>query len=249
MQIKTKALIIKQRNIGENDRILTLLTSDMGVIEATARSVKSTKSVLSASCQLLSYSEFCLFKGKSNYIVNSAETINNFYKLRLDVVKVSLAGYFCELANFLSPTNDNSWSVLRLLLNTLHLLETGKKDMELLKSIFELRILAVSGFMPDLVGCQSCGEFIKETMFFLPIDGMIMCGDCMGGSFGAPKIALPEPVLMAMRHIVYSSDDKVFSFTLKDEPVKWLSHITEQYMLNQTDARFNSLEMYKTLKI
>lgn len=249
MQIKTKALVLKQRNIGENDRILTLLTSDMGIIEATARSVKSTKSALSASCQLLSYSDFCLFKGKSNYIVNSAETINNFYKLRLDVVKISLAGYFCELSSFLSPTHDNSWPVLRLLLNTLHLLEEDKKDMELLKSIFELRALAISGFMPDLVGCQSCGEYVKDSMFFLPVDGMIICSDCMSDTLEMTKISLPLPVLMAMRHIVYSSDDKVFSFALKDEPVKWLSYITEQYMLHQTDAHFNSLEMYKTLKI
>lgn len=77
-----------------------------------------------------------------------------------------------------------------MLLNTLHLLEEDKKDMELLKSIFELRALAISGFMPDLVGCQSCGEYVKDSMFFLPVDGMIICSDCMSDTLEMTKISL-----------------------------------------------------------
>ena len=160
MQIKTRGIILKQRNIGENDRILTALTAELGIIEIAARGVKSVRSPLSSPSQILAYSEFCLFKGKqSYYIIDSAETVNTFYSLRLDVAKLALAVYFCDLAAYLSPGVESAPECLRLLLNTLHFLQEERQDAVLLKSIFELRILSVTGFMPDLVGCAQCGEF------------------------------------------------------------------------------------------
>ncbi|MEG0692001.1 MAG: DNA repair protein RecO [Oscillospiraceae bacterium] len=253
MQLKTKGIILKQRNIGENDRILTILTSDFGLIEATARGVKSTRSALSASCQILSYSDICLYKGKGNYIVNSAETINSFYSLRLDIVKIALAGYFCELTSYLSPTTDNANDYIKLLLNSLYLLQENKKSEALLKSIFELRALAIAGFMPNLVCCTECGEFEQQLMFFLPLDGLIVCVDCFQTSqFNKEttiKFKVFAPVLSALRHIIFSQAEKMFSFNVTGDSLAQLCFITENYTLLHTEGKFNSLEMYKSLKI
>ncbi len=253
MQLKTQGIILKQRNIGENDRIVTILTSDFGIIEATARGVKSTRSSLSAACQILSYSDICLYKGKGNYIVNSAETINSFYSLRLDIQKIALAGYFCELTTYLSPTIDNANDYIKLLLNSLYLLQENKKSEDILKSIFELRALSIAGFMPDLVCCNECGEFEKELMYFLPLDGLIVCEDCFGNSGynrdTTIKFKLFSPVLSALRHIIFSPPDKIFSFKLTGDSLAQLCFITENYTLLHTEGKFNSLEMYKSLKL
>lgn len=253
MQLKTQGIILKQRNIGENDRILTILTADFGLIEATARSVKSTRSALSAACQLLSYSDICLYKGKGNYIVNSAETINSFYSLRLDVVKIALAGYFCELTTYLSPTLDNANDYIKLLLNTLYLLQEGKKSETVLKSIFELRALSVAGFMPDFVCCKACSAFQKELMYFLPLEGLLVCEDCYGGSAYSLETTIKfkvfPPVLSALRHIVFSPPEKIFSFNLTDDSLLSLNFITENYTLLHTEGKFNSLGIYQSLKL
>ena len=147
MQLKTNGIILKQRNIGENDRIVTVLTQDMGLIEICARRSRSPKNPLTAPTQVLNYSSFCLYKGKAAYyIADTAESIRSFYDLRLDVVKLSLAGYFAELCAFLSPTAENGEELLRLILNTCHLLESDRYSMEHLRPVFELRALSASPY-------------------------------------------------------------------------------------------------------
>ena len=137
MQAKTAGMILKQRDIGENDRILTVLSQDMGLIEVCARRSKSPKNPLTAATQVLCYSSFELYKGKASYyIADSAEIIRPFYDLRLDVVKVALASYFAELCAAVSPTVETSDEILRMLLNTMHLLETERYTIGHLRPIF-----------------------------------------------------------------------------------------------------------------
>lgn len=269
MLIKTQGIVLKQRNIGENDRILTILSKDLGIIEASARGVNRRNSPLQGASQVLCYSEFCLYQGKNRYSVNSATSIEQFYDLRLDVVKLSLAVYFCDLMAFLFPFTEGeiieknlgnrAWEYLRFLLNTLYLLEKEKRSAQLLKSIFELRILSLSGFMPDLVCCQRCQAYEKEEMYFFPVESQLICGDCLKGgeesldgisSEGTEqvKFAAPKSVLYAMRHIIYSDEDKVFSFNLSGKALEQLNFITENYTLIQTDTRFKSLEFYQQMK-
>ncbi len=253
MQIKTRGLALKHRNIGENDRIVTYLTGDLGVIEACARGVKSVRSQLSGPTQLLSYAELCLFKGKQPYyILDSAGTINSFYSLRLDVAKLALAGYFAELTCCISPGLENAPDFLRLLLNTLHLLQEEKFSLPLLKSIFELRALSVGGFMPNLVGCAVCGEYEKPGMVFFPLEGILVCGECFPASpYNREDVlrhALPAPVLAAMRRIVFSELDRLFSFRLSGASLEQLSRITEGYVLLHTEGKFKSLDCYRQLQ-
>lgn len=249
---KTKGIVLKQRNIGENDRILTLLTASMGLIEGAARRVKSPKSPLAAACQLFAYSEFCLFRGRqSYYIIDSAETLHSFYPLRMDVEKTALAGYFCELTDQLSPTPDNSGEILRLLLNTLHFLQEDKQENGWLKSLYELRVLSAAGFMPNLVGCAECGEYEKEGMLFLPLEGILICSDCFAASpynrQNVIRAKLPPAVLAAMRHIVFSEPERLFSFRLTGSSLALFTRITEIYVRLHTEGKFPSLEVYRSL--
>lgn len=251
MQIKTLGFVLKQRNIGENDRIVTVLTADFGVIEVSARGVKSSRSGISAVCQILTYSEFCLFKSKSGYIINSAEIVSSFYNLRLDVVKVALAGYFCELVTYLSPSAETAPDFLKLLLNTLYFLNERKKDEKLLKAIFELRSISISGFMPDLVCCNECARFESELMYFIPLDGLLICDECLVNSRfrgdSIIKYKVYSPVLSALRHIVYSTAEKIFSFKLEGNSLDQFCFIVENYVLLHTEGKFRSLEVYESL--
>lgn len=249
MLIKTRGLVLKQRNIGENDRILTVLTQDRGVIEMSARGVKRMKSRLSGATQTLCYSEFCLYEGKNYFSVNSAETLYSFYDLRLDVVKLSLAAYFCDIAAFISPPAETGKGFLRFLLNTLSLLEKDKRQPALLKGIFELRVMALSGFMPDLVCCSGCGCYESEKMYFLPIEGLLYCDSCAEKELSSDiiKYTVPAAVLYAMRHVIYSEDERVFAFKLTGKSLEQFGFITENYLLIHTEGKFKSLDIYRRM--
>ena len=140
------------------DKLLTLLSSDQGLMTAVVKNPGSGKSRVSAACEMLAYSEFCLFSGRTRYIIDSAELLNNFYSLRNSLTGLSLAAYLAELTKFVMPQKENAEEILRLLLNTLYLLEKGEKSERLLKAVYELRLMCLSGFQPDVDGCAGCGK-------------------------------------------------------------------------------------------
>ncbi|MDD2956578.1 MAG: DNA repair protein RecO [Oscillospiraceae bacterium] len=246
MQITQEAIVIRERSIGEDDRLLTLLCRQEGVITAYARGAQKMKSTLGPSCGLLAYSTFQLFHSRERYIVDRADTINLFFGLRQDIEKLALASYLAEVACVTAPSGQDSEAFLRLLLNCLHFLEKGAFAPVFIKPVFELRCLAMSGFMPDLVACCGCGCYEAEKMYLAVNDGTLWCGECVSGP-EAKYMALTPGVLAAMRHVIYSELPKLFSFRLSDEGIRYLGRVCEAYFLAQMGQGFQTLDFYHSL--
>ena len=244
LHVETDGLVIKEQNVGESDRLITILTSKYGVIRAFVRGGKSVKSKLLSGTQLLAYSDFTFFKGRDSYTVDGAIPKNVFFDLRSDIDSLSIAFYLAELCGELAPENDDSDEILRLLLNSVHLLTTKKADRLLVKSVAELRAMSISGYMPNLVACDGCGEFEAEMVYFNLQHGDFRCPDCNQGRIGIP---IGVSTLTAMRHIIYSEPKKIFDFTLKDAALNELSLVTEKFTLEQTGKHFKTLDFYKSL--
>ncbi len=242
MQINTEGLVIRERSVGENDRLITVLTRDCGLIKAFANGAKRLKSRSQSATQLLAYSSFIFYQGRDSYTVNDARSKEIFFKLRQDIEKLSLAQYFCELAEELAPEMDAADDYLKLMLNALHFLAKDARPKLMLKSVVELRMLGLSGYMPDLTACEACGNFEDGKMYFESRSGTLTCEACGG----AGNLINPS-VLAAMRHICYAEFVKLFNFTLPDDAYRALSEATEHYLLTQTQKTFKTLEFYKTL--
>ena len=73
MQTATTGLVLRQVKVGEADRIITILTPDLGVISASARGSLRMKSALFSATGLFCYSEFSLSSGRSHYFVDAAQ--------------------------------------------------------------------------------------------------------------------------------------------------------------------------------
>ena len=99
-----KCLVLKEKNVGEINKSISVLTAKKGVIDILVRGgQKSVKN--SASTQLFSYSSLCLDEknnpgGQTQYYLNSSELLRSFYNIRLDIKKTALASYFSELLLF-----------------------------------------------------------------------------------------------------------------------------------------------------
>ena len=144
MQMQTEGLIIKSRDINENDTVVKILTGDLGLISAFANGTKKVKSrTASAAVSPMTYSRLTLYRGRESYIVDDAKAIDVFFGLREDIEKLSLANYFCELAGEFSPENTEAHEFLSLTLNLLHLLSEDKRSVDFLKPVGELRMLAI----------------------------------------------------------------------------------------------------------
>ena len=251
MTIKTKAIVLKHHFLSEEDKMLFLLSKDYGLIEAKARGIKRLKGSLLNSTEDCCCSDFCLFSGKRGYIVNSADKIDNFFSLRNDIEKMALASYFCELTYFLTPTAENAEVFLRLLCNFLYFLANDKRSPAFLKPVYELRAMSESGFTPNLVGCEACGIYEDDLMYFYPQQGVILCRRCMGQQDMVKQeqanFQLAPPVLAAMRHILFSEMNKLFQFKVNSETLRYLDSISEYYVKLYLERTLNTLEFYHSL--
>ncbi len=250
MQLRTDGIVIKEQSIGESDILVTLLTRDKGVISVWAKNAMRARSKLGTATDLLCYSQFELFHNKERYSVNSAEVKEIFFGLRSDIEKIALGGYFAQLIYIMIPQEEPAEEPLRLLLNALHYLEKDKRPPALIKAVFELRLLALSGFMPDLVGCTQCGNFESQRFYVSPVQGDMLCDRCYINASrqqAGYRIAVDRTVLAGMRHIIYSDFSKLFAFSIPEQSVRGLSLVCEKFMLAQTGRSYPALEFYHSL--
>lgn len=243
MKIATKGLVIREQTIGESDRLVTLLTADWGLVRAFVRGAKQTRSRLASSTSLFAYSDFSLYRSRDAFVVDNASPIEVFFDLRRDIVRLGLAQYFAQLAYELAAEEQPAEEMLSVILNSLHLLCSSSKDIRIIKSAVELRLLSLGGYMPNILACAGCSAYETDLMYFDTLDGCIYCESC--GKAGA--IPCSKNVITAIRFICLTEPKKIFSFTLSDENLDLLSDISERYLLSRLQKRFSTLEFYKGL--
>ena len=251
MHLKTHAIVLAQTPFGSQDKLLTLLSSDQGMMTAVVKNPGRGKSKMSAACEMLAYSEFCLFSGRTRYIIDSAELENNFFGLRSSLTGLSLAAYLAELTRFVMPQKETADETLRLLLNPLYLLEKKEKSEQMLKAVYELRLMCLSGFQPDVDGCAGCGKN-EGNFWLLPGDGIVLCEDCLPEyqklqERPVSRVVFPEAVRKAFLHVITAPPQKLFSFRLSAEAEKAFGQAAEAFTLFQTGGKFGTLDFYKAM--
>lgn len=245
MQITTMGLVLRATKTGEADRILSILTADYGVVSAVAKGSLRLKSKLFSATSLFCYSEFTLFEGKTMCVVDEASVQEVFFGLHEDVEAMALAMYFAEIASTVNPAGEEAAAQLKLLLNSLYFLSEKKRQPRLIKAAYELRTLTNGGFMPNLVACAACMQYDSGSFFFDCSTGLLYCQSCAEKK--GIQCNLDAPALAAMRHIIFSQDSKVFSFTLPPQSLALLSQAAGQYTLICMEKPMKTLSFLETV--
>lgn len=245
-RLETDALVVNEMNVGESDKLLTLLSRKYGIIRAFSSGSKKINSKKFSASSLLSYANFSLVKTGDTYKIYEAEIINSFFDVGSDITLLSIAQYFCELASKTVPTETYAEDYLRLFLNSLYFLIKEKLNPELIKAITELRLSTVMGYMPMLVACDNCAKYEDDVMYFNLNSGKIFCNNCIENKNEC--VAVDRTILSAMRHIVFSPFQNIYKFSIPDEKISILSNITEKYIELQTEHSFKTLDFYKQIK-
>ena len=173
-----------------------------------------------------------------------------FLGLRNDPSLLALGAYIADVLNQLSDSDADCGELLRLGLNCIFALSKLGKPTELVRAAFEFRAMTLSGFMPDLSGCEFCGEEPADILFDLR-RGALCCRSCRDAFSGEKGIALPcpPPVLAALRYFGEAPLSRLLSVKLDIRALPALVGITEAYMLTQLERNFRSLDFYKGFKI
>ena len=224
--IKMSGIIISESNLGDYDKMLTMLTPGLGKISCVAKGARRPKSALLAGTQLFCFGEYLMYKGANTYNINSCETIEVFYNLRTDLDKLNTAIEITKIIRNVTDENENCYRILQLYLNTLYTLSETDKNLELVDSIFKLKILCLLGFAPRINECVNCKN--KENIKYFSIkDNGFKCENC--GKLDKGAISVSESTISAIKYIVLAPAKKLYSFNLKDESLEELKMITKLY--------------------
>lgn len=164
---KTEAIIIKRRNFGEGDRILTVLTKTYGKIQVRAPGVRKITSRRSSHIELLNLTLFTLYRNSHSFlpIVTEAQVLEEFLPIKKSLKKIGFAYYICELVGALCAQNQENRSIFFLARDTLFKLSNYSSSNIKIIDDFEDEILVSLGFLPrqhKLIDKRSFIESILE---------------------------------------------------------------------------------------
>lgn len=144
-QIVVEGIILKRRNVGEADRIITILTREYGKLVIKAVGVRKVSSKRSSHIEPLNHTFLSLYKGKGMPILTEITTKESFPQIKEDLVKIGFAYHLCELIDGLCPEGQENTHVFDLLR---HVLADLCKEGNVVERIheFEVALLTTLGY-------------------------------------------------------------------------------------------------------
>ncbi len=199
---KAKGLVLRTRTLGEADRLVMLLTFEVGKFEAVAKGARKIKSKLAAGIDLFTFGNFNFHHGKTWPIITGQDPIERFNRFREDPDLYPYGLYLNELTDKLISGCENCDAICNLLLASWRALEEGT-DRNLLCRAYELKLADLAGYHLHLHSCTSCGSPSSAT--FSPRQGGLLCSRCSD----ADVIKISEGTLALARHLLKSTVDKL----------------------------------------
>lgn len=216
--IKVKGIVIKEVQYKDNDKIITILTDTLGKVSCIAKGAKKTNSPILANAQYLVYNEFVLYKSRNFYYINSANVIDTFYNIRIDLDKLEISFELTRLLIKVTDENEDTSYILKLFLNTMYILGKNIKDINLVIAIFKIKLFCLLGFMPHIEKCYLCGQVLNsiDEIYYDYVGNNFLCNNCINNKDKRRYIKINKATLIAIEYIMKADIKRVFSFELKD---------------------------------
>ncbi|MBE5934470.1 MAG: DNA repair protein RecO [Lachnospiraceae bacterium] len=232
--------VLSASPVGDYDKRLTILTKEYGKITVFARGARRQNSMLMACSQPFTFGNFTVYRGKNAYNLMSAEINNYFVELRDDIEAVTYGLYFCEFVDYYTKENQEASQVLKLLFQSCRALTHKDLDKRMVRFVFEAKLIYLNGEITPLHECIKCGE--KESLVGLSVEnGGMICGNCI--STVGDIIKLSQSAIYTLQYIMFSSIEKLYSFSVTEEVIKEIEFAMRCYIGRYVDRKFKSMEM------
>ncbi len=176
--------MLRRKDIGEADRILTLFTPGQGKVRVVAKGIRKPRSRKAGHLELFTRSRLLLAAGRDLDIVTQAEGVDAHRPLREDLLRSAYAAYMVELLDRFTPDEEENPELYDLLRQGL-VWASEAGDLALAARYYELHLLGLAGYQPQLQRCVVCGTpLVPEDQFFSAVDGGVVCARC--GGAGTP---------------------------------------------------------------
>lgn len=232
---KSPAIVLRQRRLGETDKIITLYTAEYGKVDAVAKGVRRLKSRLAGNVEPLSHGSFLLARGRNLDIITQVQSIESFQPLHDDLGRLSHALYAAELLDRATEERSENFALYRLLLDTLRRL-AERDDLERTLRYYEMSVLGQLGYRPELQRCVVCGTELvsQEVVRWAANLGGVVCSNCRPQN--TVLSTLSHTTLHALRVLQRENFQEVVDLELDHDTAVALEHLLREaihYALDQ----------------
>lgn len=179
--LRTRAIIIRSQRWGDADRIVTLYSSDLGKIRATARGARRMKTRFSGVLEPFGIVDATLFQKTPDGLgqISQIDLIKNFKAIREDLGVMAAAAKMVHMVEMITADRDPNPEMYSALVYALENL-LPDRDLALTTLLFQIHVLGYTGFRPQIDRCTACGNIASPHMpqWFSPRLGGMVCNGC-----------------------------------------------------------------------
>ncbi len=247
---KTDAIVLSDSELGDQDKIITLLSDQYGKIRAVAKGARRLKSRFAPAVQMPSYVNAVLYRSQRIEVdtFNECKINSPFLGIRNDLVRLSYGYYLVELIMKFIRGAETPPFLFDLVLKMLFLLETTpEKSLPVLMRSFELKMLTILGYRPYLAGCVDCHRRIEKSrqVYFSGYEGGILCSSCSRKRVG--KLVSYEAIRW-MKFFANTPLKKLANMRAGEKIEKELKVIPESYIPHRLGEDVLSYDFIETVQ-
>jgi DNA repair protein RecO (recombination protein O) len=178
--LKTEALVIGSRRLGEADRVITLYTRERGRVAAVAKGIRRTRSKVGGRLEPFSLVHVLLYSGHGSlYTVTGADTIRTFQPVREALFRLQEGAHLLEAVARLFPEEEQNPAAFNLLVRSVAALAQAVDRRAAAQVVIaaRLKLLLILGYLPGLDECVFCGSR-ERLCAFRPSQGGVLCSEC-----------------------------------------------------------------------
>ncbi|HLF27068.1 MAG TPA: DNA repair protein RecO [Anaerolineae bacterium] len=248
---RTEAIVLRRSDLGEADRLLTLLTPERGKLRVIAKGARKIASRKSGHVELFNRVNFLVARGRGEFdIISQAETIEPFRALREDLLRSTYAHYAAELLDRFAEEGTPQPELFDLLADALGWL-AHSPNLALTARYFELRLLTLTGFQPQVFHCVAGGEPLDEVQSdemygWSPGEGGALCPRHALGRTDIGRLSLGA--LKVLRHAMRNDYHAFSALQVRESVAAEIERALQRYLTYVLERKVKSIEFINLLR-
>jgi DNA repair protein RecO (recombination protein O) len=250
---RVEGLVLKNISFGEADLLVTLYSRELGKLRAVVKGARRTSSKMVGHFEPLTVTRLSLARGRSLDIINQVEVTENFTSLKSDLTTLARGLYVAELTDGFGSEGVSNRHLYELAIETLGAIQQDPSG-DLVLRRFELHLMRVTGFMPELFHCVECRKPLEPDRHRFSLDaGGTLCLDCTPAGVQVRSLSLRALKVLRMLHRSRIADlPQLQPHAPLEQEVKSLLNTSIGYWMDQeirSNSFLNHLEHWPTAEV
>jgi DNA repair protein RecO (recombination protein O) len=241
------AIVLKRINLGETDRIVTMLSREKGKIAGVAKGSRKAISRLSGASEVFICARYQLATGRNLDVITQVDIRESFPRIHSDLFRIAYTAYLIEVVDRFTDDEEYCPNLFDLLLSTLFLMERPN-DPEIVSRMFDLQFMREIGYEPVLDMCLRCSEPLGEANnAFSPSLGGMVCRKC--GYLPDDSIPLSDESRNVMIQLLNADASELEQISISKTSLDQIGRAMRWYVRFRAERDLKSMEFLQTIKL